>query len=113
MKPESKLKWVKIAHTIIWAFFADCILAIPIFTFMRRLDVSATLIAIVSAEVAVLALNRMRCPLTDVASRYTTERAANFDIFLPHWLAEYNKLIFGALYTTGALYTLIVWRILR
>ena len=34
-----------------------------------------------------------RCPLTDVAARYTTDRAENFDIHLPLWLAKYNKII--------------------
>jgi hypothetical protein len=40
----------------------------------------------------VLWLNGWRCPLTDVAARYTDDRRANFDIYLPEWLARYNEL---------------------
>ena len=59
-----------------------------------------------------LALNRGRCPLTDVAGRYTEERADNFDIYLPRWLARYNKLIFGTLFVIGELFLLRQWLVL-
>ena len=49
-------------------------------------------------EVGVLLLNRMRCPLTTIAARYTDDRADNFDIFLPRWLARHNQRIFGTLF---------------
>jgi hypothetical protein len=52
----------------------------------------------------------MRCPLTDVAARYTDERADNFDIYLPLWLARYNKQIFGPLFAAGLLFTLARWQ---
>jgi hypothetical protein len=47
--------------------------------------------------VIVLAVNGWRCSLTSVASCYADERRANFDVYLPIWLAGHNKLIFGAL----------------
>ena len=43
-------------------------------------------------------------PLTAVAARYTDDRRANFDIYLPEWLARYNKQIFGPLYAMGVAY---------
>ena len=49
----------------------------------------------------------MRCPLTDVAARYTSDRRDNFDIYLPLWLARYNKHVFGTLYVAGIVYTLM------
>lgn len=52
-------------------------------------------------EVIALLAKRMRCPLTDVAGRYTAERRENFDICLPLWLARHNKAIFGGLYVAG------------
>ena len=70
------------------------------------------LIAIVLVEVLVLVVNRWRCPLTDVAARYTTDRRDNFDIFLPLLLARHNKLIFGSLFVAALAYTLIAWRTL-
>lgn len=109
MRAETKLGLVKAVHTLVWAVFAGCILAIPVATMLGHLQASAWLIGVVFVEVVVLALNGMRCPLTDVASRYTQDRRANFDIHLPPWLAQHNKTIFGALYAIGIVYTVIVW----
>lgn len=109
MKSEHVLRAVKLVHTVAWAFFAGCIVAVPIATFAGRLGVATTLIAIVTVEVLIIILNRGKCPLTPVAARYTDDRRDNFDIYLPEWLARHNKRIFGALYVLGAVYTLVVW----
>ncbi len=100
---------IKLFHTFVWALFVACIFGIFVFTRQGRLDLAIIVIAIVLAEVLVLVFNRMRCPLTGVAARYTEERAANFDIYLPHWLAKHNKSVFGTLYALGIAYTLIEW----
>ena len=71
---------------------------------------AGVLIAVVLIEVLVLLSNRFRCPLTDVAARYTDDRRDNFDIYLPLWLARYNKHIFGTLFVAGVLFTLLMWR---
>jgi len=92
---------IKILHTAIRAIMAGSILALPITAMMRRFRLSAILTGLILAECAVLAFNGGRCPLTDVAARYTAERADNFDIYLPLWLARYNKIIFGALFLGG------------
>ena len=97
---------VKLLHTVIWMFFAGCIAAIPIAAGFRQFRLAGALTALVLLECAVLALNRGRCPLTDVASRYTGQRAANFDIYLPLWLARHNKAIFGTLFAIGELFLL-------
>jgi hypothetical protein len=109
MESDLKLRIVKCLHTLVWMIFAGSILAIPLFTYDRRLSVSWVLIGLVLVEVIVLAANRMRCPLTDVAGRYTKDRRDNFDIYLPLWLARYNKQIFGGLYILGFAYTLLIW----
>ena len=57
----------------------------------------------------VLALNRGRCPKTAWAARSTEDRRANFDIYLPEWLARHNKWIFGALYCAGLVHLLVCW----
>jgi hypothetical protein len=51
----------------------------------------------------------MRCPLTGVAARFTDDRRDNFDIYLPLWLARYNKPIFGWLFAAGLAFTLARW----
>lgn len=104
-----RLWWVKTTHTLVWAVFASAILAIPVVTAIGELRWAAWLSALVFVEVAVLAVNRMRCPLTDIATRYTEDRADNFDIFLPLWLARHNKLIFGSLFAAAELFLLSRW----
>jgi hypothetical protein len=106
----SSLRTVKILHTIAWAFFAGCIVLIPIAAWRRQLGLALVLIAIVLVEVAILLANGFRCPLTSVAARYTDDRRDNFDIYLPLWVARYNKQIFGTLFVAGIVYTIVQWR---
>lgn len=106
MTPASKLQLVKVIHTVVWAVFAGSIVAIPIFAHRGHTRTSWWLIGFVAIEVIVLLANRMRCPLTDMASHYTSERQDNFDIYLPLWLARHNQRIFGGLYVAGIVDTL-------
>ncbi len=109
----SILVWIKLLHTAIWVFFAGCIVALPVAGLRRRFRWAAGLSALILVECMVLAVNHFRCPLTDLAARYTEERAANFDIYLPEWLARHNQSIFGALFVAGALFTLWRWSVAR
>lgn len=101
---------IKLAHTVVWAVFAGSIVAIPIAAWVEAWRVAGFLIALVSMECLILVANRMRCPLTAVAARYTEDRRDNFDIYLPLWLARYNKHIFGPLFLIGLLVTVYRWR---
>ena len=98
---------IKLLHTAVWAFLAASILALPVAGVLRRLHLAAILSVIVLVECGVLALNGGRCPLTDLAARYTLDRGSNFDIYLPEWLARHNKVIFGGLFVFGEL--VVVW----
>ncbi|HEX4933462.1 MAG TPA: hypothetical protein VFV33_09800 [Gemmatimonadaceae bacterium] len=100
---------VRVVHTVAWAFFASAIVAMPVATWFRRFDLFCLFAGIVAVEVAVLALNRMRCPLTDVAARFTDDRRDNFDIYLPLTLARYNKQVFGTLYVLALLHGALAW----
>lgn len=100
---------VKVAHTVISALFAGCIVAIPFLVSQDRLALAAVLAGVVLVEVLVLVCNRMRCPLTAVAARYTEDRRANFDIYLPEWVARHNKSIFGTLYVAGVVVLVARW----
>jgi hypothetical protein len=102
----SVLRNIKIAHTVIWAFFAGSIIAIPVCSGFQRHRLALVLIGVVAVEVLILVLNRMNCPLTAIASRYTDDRRDNFNIYLPEWLARHNKAIFGSLYVLGIVVTL-------
>ena len=94
----------------VWAFFVAAIVAIPIAAWYGRFDLFAAFTVLVLAEVAVLVFNRLRCPLTGIAARFTEDRRENFDIYLPLWLARYNKQIFGTLFFAGIVFTWAMWR---
>ena len=109
MNPGTMLRAVKIAHTAIWAFFVFAIGAIWVFAALGNFTAAACAIGIVMIEVVVLGFNQGRCPLGAVVERYTDDRAANFDIYLPAWLAGRTKPIFGPLFAGGVLFTIIRW----
>jgi hypothetical protein len=106
LQARDALRAIRLLHTVVWAIFAGAIVAIPVCTWRRELAWAWGLIAFVLLEVMVLVLNGMRCPLTDVAARHTDDRRANFDIYLPRWLAQHNRTIFGTLYVAGIAHAL-------
>jgi hypothetical protein len=109
MTAPSALRAIKAVHTLVWAFFASAIVAIPFVAWQGWFTWVVILVTTVLVEVTILALNRMRCPLTAIAARYTEDRRANFDIYLPLWLAAYNKQVFGMLFVAGLLFAVVRW----
>src|ERR1700687_5044148 len=106
-----KLKMIKLAHTAIWAIMAGAILAVPWAAWVARFRLAFGLTLLVLVECLVLAVKGGGCALTDMAAHYTEERTSNFDIYLPGWLARYNKQIFGSLFVAGELF--LLWRWVR
>jgi len=100
---------IKLLHTVNWAILAGSIVVLPFAGALRRFRWASILTGIVPLECGVLAVNRGRCPLSDVAQRFTAERADNFDIYLPNWVARHNKVIFGVLFIAGELVVLTYW----
>jgi len=100
---------IKLLHTLIWALLAASILALPVAGVLRQFRWATILNVIVLLECGVLAVNGGRCPLTDWAARYTVDRGFNFDIYLPSWLAEHNKVVFGLLFVAGELVVIGYW----
>jgi hypothetical protein len=43
-----------------------------------------------------------------LAARCTDERARNFDVYLPNWLASHNKAIFGMLFVVKRINSAVV-----
>lgn len=109
MRSSATLVLIKLAHTAIWLFFVGCIVLLPLAAHAGRFRLAAVLAGFVFLEILVLALNRWRCPITGVAARHTADRRDNFDIFLPLWLATYNKAIFGSLFLAGLAYATFQW----
>lgn len=100
---------IKLLHTVIWAFLAASILVLPVAGVLGRFRWAAILSVIVLLECGLLAANGGRCPLSDLAARYTDERRSNIDICLPKWLAQHNKAIFGVIFVAGELIVVGCW----
>jgi hypothetical protein len=109
MTNRTALRAIKMVHTIIWAFFVLMICAIWVFAAQAKFTGAAWAIAVVLIEVAILGLNHGHCPLGRIVKRYTDDRAANFDIYLPASLAARTKPIFGSLFGGAVLLTAIRW----
>jgi len=109
LTPAAKLRWIRSLHTLAWAAFAGSILAFPVLAWLDWWRLALMLILLVLAECVVLLANRMQCPLTGIAARYTDDRRDNFDIYLPLRLARHNKRIFGTLYVAGLVFTGLLW----
>ncbi len=105
----NRLVAIKLLHTAVWAVLAGCILALPITGQLHRSDWAIILTVIIFVECAVLALNKGRCPLTNLAARLTDDRADNFDIYPSNWVARHNKAIFGTLFVVNELIVLWFW----
>ncbi len=108
MNQSQKLLAIKFAHTLIWLFFVIVIFYILYSGISNKIN-SYTWIAIglVIAEGIVLIIFKMFCPLTLIARKYSNSNKDNFDIFLPNWLARYNKIIFTTIYLIGVMIVLL------
>lgn len=67
-------------------------------------------IGLVLFEGIVLAINKLKCPLTLVAEKYTDAKNDNFDIYLPNRLAKYNKIIYAIIFVISVL--ILIFRLL-
>ncbi|NTW22374.1 hypothetical protein HGA34_02390 [Candidatus Falkowbacteria bacterium] len=92
------LKLIKTIHTLIWVIMSGSNFVAFYFAFMGRFDAWFYVpAALLSVEILVILFNSWKCPVTTIAEKYTSERKANFDIYLPEWLAKYNVRIFSIL----------------
>ena len=104
MTDQAKLLLIKLLHTAVWLFFVSMI-GYVLYSGLANAVSGYTWIAIgmVIVEGLILLLFSLRCPLTILVRRYSDSDRANFDIFLPDWLARYNKRLFTFLYIVGLL----------
>lgn len=111
MSTQLKLTLVKSAHTVIWLFFNAIIFYSLYAVLTNRIDkLFWWCLALVAGEGLVLLIFRMQCPLTLVARKYSESNRDNFDIFLPNWLAKYNKLIYSII--MAAVVMILLYRLL-
>ncbi len=51
------------------------------------------------------------CPLTIIARKYSNSQKSNFDIFLPAWLAKYNKQIYTSI--LGLIILITIYQLIK
>ena len=95
----TKLQKIKTIHTVIWMFFNVVIFYLYYAVIANKIDRWVWIgIGFIVGEGLVLLFNKWVCPLTNVAAKYTDSRKANFDIYLPEWIAKNNKTIYTSLF---------------
>jgi hypothetical protein len=99
MTSSNKLLAIKIIHTLVWLFFNVVIFYLLYAVIVNKIDKWVWIcIGFVILEGLVLVAFKMFCPLTVIARKYSQSEKDNFDIFLPNWLAKYNKPIYTSLF---------------
>jgi hypothetical protein len=111
MTRSGKLVLIKTIHTLVWIFFNVVIFYLLYAVIIDRIDKWVWIcLSLIVVEGLVLLVFKNICPITIVAREFSKSNKANFDIYLPNWLAKYNKQI----YTTIALIAVgvLVYRLL-
>jgi hypothetical protein len=100
---------IKALHTVVWAVLAGAIVALPFLGGQGVFRWAAIISVVIFIEGVVLVANEWRCPMTDWAAKYTTDRSPNFDIYMPNWLARHNKTIFATFFLVNEAIVLVEW----
>jgi hypothetical protein len=78
---------LKTVHTLIWVIMATANFGGFYLAFVGTFNTWFFLcLFLLGGEIVIIVVNGWHRPLTDVIARYTSNRAANFDIYLPEWL---------------------------
>lgn len=95
----TKLTAIKVLHTMIWVFYNVVIFYLLYAVLANKINKWVWIsIGLVVLEGFVLLVFKMKCPLTVIARKYSGSTDDNFDIYLPNWLAKYNKLIYTSIF---------------
>lgn len=112
MNDKDRLLSIKLIHTVIWLFFNVVIFYLLYAVIVNKIDLWVWIcIGLVLLEGLVLLLFKWFCPLTVIARRYSDSTKDNFDIFLPNWLAKYNKLIYTSIFAIAVI--ILLFRIFQ
>jgi hypothetical protein len=98
----SKLTMVRIIHTLVWIAFNVIIFYFVYSAISDRIGLWTWIcLSLIIGEGLVLLLSGNVCPITTVARNYSDSTKENFDIYLPNWLAKYNKEIYSVIVLVG------------
>jgi hypothetical protein len=96
----SKLSMIKTAHTLIWVFFNVVLFYMAYAVIVNRIDKFVWIgMGCIVVEWIVLLYFHWQCPFTILARKYSDSTKDNFDIYIPNWLAKYNKPIYITLFS--------------
>jgi hypothetical protein len=112
MNNQNKLVSIKLLHTFIWIFFNVVIFYLLFAVINNQINVWVWLgLASFGLEGIVLLIFKNFCPLTLWARKYSNSTAHNFDIYIPNWLAKYNKLIYSCI--LGLVILILIYQLLK
>jgi len=96
---KSHLIIIKVGHTVIWTFYNVVIWYLLYAVIANKIDSLVWIgISLVFLEGFILFIFKNICPLTLIARKYSNSSKENFDIYLPNWLAKYNKQIYTSIF---------------
>ncbi len=112
MSNQAKLILIKIIHTLVWIFFNGVIFYMLYAVIVNKIDKWLWIgYGLFILEGITLLLFKFFCPLTVIARRYSDSPEPNFDIYLPRWLARYNKQVYTSILVLVMILT--TWRLLQ
>jgi hypothetical protein len=102
---------IKILHTLIWVFFNVVIFYLLYAVIVDKIDKWVWIcLGFILLEGIVLIIFKKICPVTIMARKYSDSEESNFDIYLPKWLARYNKEIYTTIVVIAVL--ILIYRLL-
>ena len=108
IKNDLKLSLIKGLHTLIWIFFNVVIFYFLYAVIANKIDKWVWIcIGLIALEGIILMIFKNICPVTLIAKNYSQSQKANFDIYLPEWLAKNNKLIYSVIVLIGVVVLII------
>ena len=111
-KSKNMLQSIKFIHTVIWAIFVLIIAYILYSGIFDKINIFTWVsIVLILVEGIILYVNKWNCPLTILGKKYTEQTHIGFDIYLPKFIAKYNKFIFTKIYLIGII--IIIYKIMK
>ncbi|MBW8361352.1 MAG: hypothetical protein K0M56_04100 [Kaistella sp.] len=107
-----KLIFIKLFHTLIWVFFNVVIFYLLYAVVLGEIDKWVWIcLSLILLEGLVLLIFKTFCPITLIARKYSQSEKSNFDIYLPEWLAKYNKTIYTAIVAVAVI--ILIYRLIN
>jgi hypothetical protein len=110
MDDSVRLTLIKILHTLIWLFFNVVIFYLLYAVIINKIDQWVWIcLGLIALEGITLVIFKKMCPVTLLARKYSNSQKDNFDIYLPNWLARYNKEIYSTI--VGIAVIILIFRL--